>query len=322
MGHLENREHARAKIAEAPWPRHALLLPLAALLTMVLYAPARAKDPTAPLLTERDVDEVISRYRAPAAPEQVAAWSSWSRSTFRPPLPEFRKAVVGLFPEAWRARRNSDPAAARELQALLRPVLSVYGVDYELFVIETPKPSLFLDSDAVMVLTTGLISRARSDDELSGLIAHEVAHARFAQRTAAAKALLAGLTAEGKGQSDGAWQALRELSRIELECDAVAARTLLTLGQDPGEFVRGIRRIEQDFPDEVARGGEYGVDWHPPAEVRLRVVTALDAPGGTRNGPTRSARLKTLQDLLGGPPDPPAILTAPNGQGGRLSGGA
>jgi hypothetical protein len=293
-----NQEHAEAKIADCSWSRHALLL-FVAFFTLVLCAPALAKDPDSrPLITERDADVVIVRYRSPAASEQVALWSGWSRAISRPAPEGFRRAAVNLFPEAWRARRNTDPAVAHELRSLLHPLFSLYGVEYEFYILNTSKPSIFLDNDAVLVLTTGLVSRARGDAELLGFMAHEVAHAQFGQRTAAAKGLYSGLLAAGRGESDGARQTLRELALIELECDAIAARTLVTLGFNPAEFIEAIERVEQDFPKETGRGGEYGVDWHPATAVRLRVVTALSAQGGTRKIPTRSARLKALQDLL------------------------
>lgn len=299
-----NREHAWAKIAERLRSRHALL-PLAAFFALALSAPTLAKElaPT-PLINERDADEVISRYRSPAATEQVALWSSWSRATFRPAPEGFRRATISLFPEAWRGRRNSDPAVAREMRSLLHPLLSLYGVEYEIYVLNTSKPSIFLDNDAVLVLTTGLVSRAQGDDELLGFAAHEVAHAQVGQRTAAAKALYAGLLAAGRRDSEDARQALRELALIELECDAMAARTLVTLGYEPAEFVKAIERVERDFPGDVGRGGEYGVDWHPSTAVRLRVVTALAVHKG-RKKPRPSAQLKTLQDLLGSPPPLP-----------------
>ncbi|HEY9402699.1 MAG TPA: M48 family metalloprotease [Pyrinomonadaceae bacterium] len=294
----ENQEPSLAKIPECLRRRHLLAL-LVAILSLTSLEPTHGKGfDTHPVITPQDADEIIAKYRVPAAAKQVALWRAWSRATYRPVRPEFREAAINLFPPAWRSRHNTDPAVARELRSLLRPVFSLYEVDYELYLINTPKPSLFLDSDAILVLTTGLIYRARSDDELLGLVAHEVAHARFGQRTAAAKALIDGLTATGRSQSQGARQALRELSVIELECDAVATRTLVALGLEPREFVKGIQRVQVDYPEETKGGDENGVDWHPPIALRLRVVTELAGPGGPRNRLAKSARLTSLQNLF------------------------
>lgn len=293
----ENQEPSRAKIAERLRCRHLLALLVAILILASLESTQGKGFDIHPVITPQDADEIIAKYRVPAAAEQVAFWRAWSRATYRPTRPEFREAVVNLFPPAWRSRHNTDPAVARELQSLLRPVFSLYEVDYEIYAINTSKPSIFLDSDAVLVLTTGLIARARSDDELLGLVAHEVAHARFGQRTTAAKAVIAGLIATGKSDSQGERQALRELSLIELECDAIASRTLLALGQDPIEFVKGIQRLKKDYPEETKGGDENGVDWHPPVGLRLRVVTELAGTGVARRL-AKSESLSALQTFF------------------------
>jgi Zn-dependent protease with chaperone function len=293
-----NQEHSPPKIAEFPRCRHLFAL-LVVILILASLESAQGKGlDIHPVITPQDADEIIAKYRVPAAAEQVALWRAWSRATYRPARPEFRQATINLFPPAWRSKHNTDPVVARELRSLLRPVFSLYEVDYEIYLINTSKPSIFLDCDAVLVLTTGLIFRARSDDELLGLVAHEIAHARFGQRAAAAKALLEGLATTGKSQSEGAQQVLHELSIIELECDAIGARTLLALGQDPTEFVKSIQRVKKDYPEETKGGNENGVDWHPPIALRLRVVTELGGPGVPRNRLVKSASLSALQTFF------------------------
>lgn len=249
-------------------------------------------------LTVSDVDEVIQRYRQGKAGDQVAAWAQWSRSASRAPSPQFRKSLIQSFPAAWRSLRNSDPEFDKRIKTLFHPLLSLYGRDYEIFLINTRKPALLIDSGAVLVIGTGLLSRARSDDELFGFVAHEIAHAQFAERSVAAKELYATLAGLKEADSEGACEALKELSRIELECDAVTARTLSVMGMDPTQFIRSVDRINHDFPAETSSGAEIGVNWHPPISMRLLVVEALADAEALKRKPGVSNLLRSIQEKV------------------------
>jgi predicted Zn-dependent protease len=185
-----------------------------------------------------------------------------------------------------------------DLKTLFRPLFSLYGRDYEIFLLDTRAPAILIDSGAVLVMSTGLVARARSDDELIGFVAHEIAHAQFAERGVAAKELYAKMAARQEAGSAGAREALRELARIELECDAVAARTLSVMGMDPTQFVRSVERINREFPAETSRGSEMGVNWHPPTSMRLRVVETLTVGEGSKREPQASELLRGIQEAL------------------------
>lgn len=249
-------------------------------------------------LTVNDVNEVIQRYKQSSAADQVAIWTQWSRSASRAASPQFRESLIQSFPAAWRSLRNTDPDLDQRIKTLLHPLLSLYGRDYEIFLINTRKPALLIDSGTVLVMGTGIISRARSDDELLGFVAHEIAHAQFAERSIAAKELYATLVGRKEADSDGAREALKELSRIELECDAVAARTLSVMGMDPTQFIRSMERINQEFPEETSRGTEMGVNWHPPTSMRLLVVEALVEGEALKRKPAVSKLLCSIQEAL------------------------
>lgn len=249
-------------------------------------------------LTRVDVDEVIHRYSQEKAADQVAIWTQWSHLASRATSPQFRESLIKSFPPVWRSLRNSDPDLDKRIKTLLHPLLSLYGRDYEIFLINTRKPALLIDSGTVLVMGTGIISRARSDDELLGFVAHEIAHAQFAERSIAAKELYATLVGRKEADSDGAREALKELSRIELECDAVAARTLSVMGMDPTQFIRSMERINQEFPEETSRGTEMGVNWHPPTSMRLLVVEALVEGEALKRKPAVSKLLCSIQEAL------------------------
>ena len=279
-----------------------------ALLIFISCAPDMAQQSSPPAshakvnnssyLNLSEVNEIIQRYKQSSAAYQIAIWTQWSRSASRAPSLQFRKSVIQSFPAAWLSLRNTDPELDKNIQTLLHPLLSLYGREYEIFLINTRKPALLIYSGAVLVMGTGILSRARSNDELFGFVAHEIAHAQFAERSIAAKELYAILVGRKEANSDGAREALKELSRIELECDAVTARTLSVMGMDPTQFIRSMERINQEFPEETSRGAEMGVNWHPPISMRLQVVEALADSKALKRKTGVSKLLRTIQDVL------------------------
>jgi hypothetical protein len=287
-------------------PRHLPRI-VSLLLILVLWLPCAAQQGTVvksgntsndSFLAAGDVDDVIRRYRQGTAADQVALWSRWSRSSSRAASPQFRQAVIRTFPAAWLSRRKLDPELEGDLKALFQPLFSLYGREYELFLLDTRAPAILIDSGAVLVVSTGLLARARSDDELLGFVAHEIAHAQFAERGVAAKELYAKMVARQEADSAGARAALRELSRIELECDAVAARTLSVMGMDATQFVRSVERINREFPAETSRGAEMGVNWHPPTSMRLQIVEALAVGQAAKRELQASGLLRRIQGAL------------------------
>lgn len=257
-----------------------------------------AKDAPGAHLSAGDVEEVIARYRRDKPAEQVAVWSRWSATASCAASPAFRDAVLQKLPTTWLARRRRDPGLEAQLKTLFHPLLTLYGRHYTLFIIDTRRPAVIIDSGALLILTTGLLARASNDDELLGFVCHEVAHAQFAERSVAAKELYAALLVRGEAQAPGANAALRELARVELECDAVAARTLFVLGRDATQFVSSIERINREFPEETNRASELGADWHPPTATRMAVVKALGANAARGVAARTSQLLRDIQTAL------------------------
>lgn len=270
-----------------------LTIPLVALLCLLAVRPVAAQ-----YATDADADEVIRKYRLEPVSDQVAAWSRWSRISSESAPTAFRDAVAGNFPASWSARRSTDTALIKDVQTLLAPVLALYHQDYTLFIIETRVPAILIDSGSILVISTGLLRRVQNDDELFGFVAHEVAHAFFSQRSIAAKELYASLLASHAQDSSGALAALKSLARIELECDAVAARTLTVLRLNPREFIASVERITTDFPDETSKPTELGVNWHPVTQLRRKVVEALMDIDIFKHPPKRSRLLQSIQERL------------------------
>lgn len=294
------------------YPRAVLLSVLALWLLTYVSAPKtcaqRIANPAAggqairsDYVSDTDLEVLISKYRLERADDQVAAWSRWGRISSDHIPVTFREAAIRNLPATWVARRNTDERLDAPLRALLAPVLTLYHRDYTLFIIDSPLPAILIDSGAVLVVSTGLLRRAESDDELIGFLAHEVAHSFFSERSVAAKELYAALLAQRLSDSPGALAALRALAKVELECDAVSARTLSVLRLNPSAFITSVEGINRDFPAETSRGTELGVNWHPPTTVRRRVVEALAGVEALRRQPRKSKWLQSLQKSLAAP---------------------
>lgn len=87
-----------------------------------------------------------------------------------------------------------------------------------------PRASVWMGS--VLVISDSLADPL-SDEELAGIVAHEMAHTYFMVETT-------------KAREHGDQQAMRI---VELKCDAVAMLTLKLLGHDPADHLKGLRRV-------------------------------------------------------------------------------
>jgi predicted Zn-dependent protease len=139
------------------------------------------------------------------------------------------------------------------------------------------------DSGVVLLVTTGMIESAASDDELLGFAAHEVAHEYFVFYSVESRHLLQTISANGN-ESDLKRKMSEMLSLIELHCDAFAALTLTALHYNAIDFIRGLERTDAKF-------GDIRKDNHPATAIRRRVVEAL------ADSSSQSRRSQTLREL-------------------------
>jgi phosphoribosylaminoimidazole (AIR) synthetase len=103
-------------------------------------------------------------------------------------------------------------------------------------------------SAVLLMLSTVLIRRAVSDDEILGHVAPELGYDLYWRRTAQARRALELYRTQGVGTPLGQKQALEELARIEFECDAFSAVTLASLGRHPlffGHYLEATERSSE-----------------------------------------------------------------------------
>jgi Zn-dependent protease with chaperone function len=136
----------------------------------------------------------------------------------------------------------------------------------------------------IIVVTDGLVEIAKSDDEIMGVLAHELGHVqgrhtlRRLLESSATALIIAGVTGDIASTTSlaAAAPALLLQTRYsrdnEREADAFAVQTLRTAGIDPGQFARILLRL-----DAVSHGGPgmpSFLSTHPETEERAALARA------------------------------------------------
>jgi Peptidase family M48 len=141
-----------------------------------------------------------------------------------------------------------------QLKAALQPVLDYHERGkLPIYVLESKQPKAYFVGRAVIVITTSLLHSA-NDEEIRGIVAHELAHEYVWDEGAKART-----------EKDG--KLMRE---IELFCDAVAAFTLKEIGGDPASYARTLDRLTIIRVNAgLRRAGED--DTHPSLTARKKL---------------------------------------------------
>lgn len=244
--------------------------------------------------TADEVANVINEYRTADPSSKVEVWQSQITHPSR--NPKFKEFQAQRLKE-WETTefapyRLNDPALVAQLREVLMPVLRLYRRQdcFQIILINHKVPVMMNDSGVLLMVSTGLIERASSDDELLGHVAHEVAHDLFWRRTAQARGLLE-IYRTGNSTSLLKQRATQELGKIELECDAFSAITLASIGRNPLTFARYLEMIERDFPDYIDPN-------LPPVELRAKVIESVIPPNCYRVAPQATEAFRKLKALL------------------------
>lgn len=251
----------------------------------------------------------------------VASAGVPSEATAETPLPELGDASAVLMPPQEEARVGADfmRQARHALPLVEDPILQDYvdrlsarlldinrsgGARYQFFIVNDPRINAFAVPGGYIGLNSGVLLSAKSEQEVAGVLAHEIAHIQqrhiprllTASRISSAAAmagLLAGIVAaaSGAGRADAAIalstaayaeNQLRFTREFEQEADRLGLELLQRAGFDP----RGM----PDFFEKLQ-------SWS-----RLNDV---DAPEFLRTHPLSTSRISDTRARADAMPSPP-----------------
>jgi hypothetical protein len=240
-------------------------------------------------------ERVITEYRTDDPAARVNVWQA--EITHPSGNPKFKEFQAERLKE-WEASefakyRLDDPKITALVAEVIAPVLRLYRREdcFKLLIIDHPAPIAMSDSGVLLMFSTGMLERATSDDELLGHTAHELGHDLFWRRTAQARQALELHRTEGVGAALTERQAYDELLKIELECDAFSAVTMVAMGRNPLETARSHETFAREYPD-------YARPDLPPAALRVRVIEGVIPAAAARITPQTSEAFTKLKALL------------------------
>jgi hypothetical protein len=148
----------------------------------------------------------------------------------------------------------SESKRVARLKAALQPVLDYHERgQIPIYVLQSEKPKAGLIDRAVIIITTRLMTIA-SDEEIRGIVAHELAHDYIWDEYVKAKR-----------EKD-----IKRMHECELFCDAVAAFTLKQIGDDPASYARILERMTL-IGIYVGSGMRHESPTHPSLDARKRL---------------------------------------------------
>lgn len=226
---------------------------------------------------------------------------------------EFRREAKKIF------KFINQPEVERYVDRIARRILSATGplsYDYRFFVVEDPQLNAFAVPGGSIYLFTGLIERAKSTDELAGVLGHEIVHikGRHMGRSSGpdavsvlsllATVLLArsggsgGQAASVVGQAVAATRQAAYSRQLEMESDTLGTRYMAAAGFDPQGTLAFLKTMEQERALNPIDVPAYILS-HPLTQERVAnaelVVKSL-APNKPR--PEDNETLKKIQILI------------------------
>lgn len=249
----------------------------AAALVALVLAPSLRAAQGRPQPSDKIADRVVAKYAAAPAAEvanQLRADLTAVKVKQDPAKVEERlREQFGDFV-------LQDPNFTRHVFDVIEPAFKFAGKErlYRLLILKTRDPIAFVEDNCVVVISTGLLMAANSEDALVGVVAHEQAHGLFAERAASARRQLE--VAQQQGNAALEAQALASINFIEYECDAVAALQLSASGYNPLRYVELLEAAGLGVRIDAARGVYV---FEPSAKSpeharRIQVVTRLTTP--------------------------------------------
>lgn len=241
-------------------------------------------------ISEQDLNETVRFYKTTNPIDSVKVLQSKMPAVITDG--KKRQEILQNLPETVRKLKVEDAEITEKFRSFVVPVLKLYGREksYDIIIFRHKTPVMFSDTGVALVVSTGMIERAESDDELLGYVAHEVGHEYFAAYSIFSKHLLK-LVLEG-GKEEVLHRKIEEtLAVVELQCDSFAALSLARLDYNPLAFIEGMERIGHDFPN-------HAVGFHPPDAARRKLVEQIVPVKNLQTKTRLSNRLKELKRLI------------------------
>ena len=212
----------------------------------------------------------------------------------------------------------NNPEVERYIERIGRRILSATGpqsFDYRFFVVDDSQLNAFAVPGGSIYLYTGLIERAKSTDELAGVLGHEIVHikARHMARSSGPDAisilsllgmvLLARTGAGGQaagvvGQAVAATRQAAYSRQLEMESDTLGTRYMATAGFDPKGTIAFLKTLDQERALNPIDVPAY-IMTHPITQERVAnaelVVRSL---GTTQRRPEAPEALKKVQIII------------------------
>jgi beta-barrel assembly-enhancing protease len=160
----------------------------------------------------------------------------------------------------------NNPEVERYIDRIGRRILGATGpqsFDYRFFVVEDPQLNAFAVPGGSIYVYTGLIERAKTTDELAGVLGHEITHVKghHMARSSGPDAIsilsllsMVALARTGSGaQAAGivgqAVSATRQLAysrQLEMEADTLGTRYMAAAGYDPKGTIAFLKMLDQE----------------------------------------------------------------------------
>ncbi|MGH7870847.1 MAG: M48 family metallopeptidase, partial [Candidatus Binatia bacterium] len=225
---------------------------------------------------------------------------------------EFRREAKKYF------KFVNNPEVERYVDRISRRILAATGplsFDYRFFVIEDEQLNAFSVPGGSIYLNTGLIERAKTTEEIAGVLGHEITHAKGHHMARASgpdaisilsllsMVLLAksGSGAQAAGMVGQAVSATRQLAfsrQLEMEADTLGMRYMAAAGYDPKGTIAFLKILDQERALNPVDVPAYILS-HPVSQERIAnaelVVRSL---GDTHPRPSDPNALKKVQMII------------------------
>ena len=204
-----------------------------------------------------------------------------------------------------------DPALQAFLERMGQSLISPMGVtpfEFKFYLINVLDPNAYALPGGYIFVTTGLITLAENENEVAGVLSHEISHvtqrhvSQMIEKSkrmsiATLAAILAGVLAGGGGKVSQATmvgavamaeaQGLKYTRENEVDADQNSLQYMLKAGYDPSGLITFLTKIQKVGLASAAQIPPY-LSTHPVTENRISLLENLIQIAGKPGGPFRS----------------------------------